>query len=166
LIDLDERALGDGKIVSVVAFINENFKKRHTLLFQGLILCIILFYIAQYIIKRTFVKFFIAVKNKIFGTKETGENEAHSADFYKELLINPLTDANNKAVTELELFQARNGKKFDPKSFEKYRFTEEIEGMSYEEYGNVLNTRAQQIDAVINDHLKATRTELEYSFEV
>lgn len=33
LIDLDEEALGSGKIVNVVAFVNENFKKRHTLVY-------------------------------------------------------------------------------------------------------------------------------------
>jgi hypothetical protein len=142
LIDLDEEALGSGKIVNVVAFVNENFKKRHTMLYQGLIFAIILFYIVQYIIKRTFVKFFIAVKNRIFGTKEKGDNEAHSADFYKELLINPLTDANNKAITEQELFEARNAKKFDPKTFERYRFPEEVEGMSFDDYSKTLETRA------------------------
>ena len=32
------------------------------------------------------------------------KNEAHSDDFYKELLINPLTDINNKAIQEYENF--------------------------------------------------------------
>lgn len=166
LIDLNEEALGSGKIVNMVAFINENFKKRHTLLYQGLIFAIILFYIAQYIYKKTFYKFLLAVKNRIFNDAGVAENEAHSDDFYKELLIDPLTDTNNKAITERDNFVQRGAKRFDTSTFAKYRFDEETPGMTFEEYQQVLECRVQQIDAVINDHLRQTRTELEYSFEI
>jgi len=124
------------------------------------------FYFAQYIYKRTFYKFLIAVKNKILGEAEEAENEAHSNDFYRELLINPLTDANNKAITENETFMQRGAKRFDTSAFSKYRFPEEGTGKTFEEYQQILYMRTLQIDAVINDHLRATRTELEYSFEI
>ena len=72
------------------------------MLYQGLIFGIICFYVVQYIYKKTLYKFLIAIKNRIFGEPEP-DNEASSKDFYKELLIDPLTDMNNKAITERDL---------------------------------------------------------------
>ena len=46
----------------------------------------------------------VSIKEKIFGKVEENRNEAESNDFYKELLINPLTDINNKAIQEMSNF--------------------------------------------------------------
>jgi hypothetical protein len=129
-----------------------------------LILAIVCFYTAQYIFKKTFGKFFIAIKDRIFGEPKA-ENEASSKDFYKELMINPLTDANNKAIQERDMFLERGANKFNCKDFEKYRNKEEVQGKSFEAYQQILNNRVIQIDAVINDHLRFTRTELEFERE-
>ena len=123
LIDLPETMLGGGKAERVVAFINENFKKRHTLLYQGFILAIVVFYCAQYVYKRTLHKFLAALKEKCFGASDP-DNEAHSTDFYRELNIDPLTDANNKAIVELQAFAAKPP--YNPADFVKYRYSEEV----------------------------------------
>jgi hypothetical protein len=79
----------------------------------------------------------IAIKDRLFGEPKP-DNEASSKDFYKELLINPLTDANNKAIIERDNFIARGAKRFDPKTFEKYRNKEEVQGKSFEAYQQML----------------------------
>lgn len=89
----------------------------------------------------------VSIKEKIFGKVEENRNEAESNDFYKELLINPLTDINNKAIQEMSNFQD-----FNSANFKNYRFEEEPEVES-EYYKEILATRVSQIDAIINNHL-------------
>ena len=62
------------------------------------------------------------MKDKCCKKEEEIRNEAHSDDFYKELLINPLTDINNKAIQELTDFKG-----FSSTNFKNYRFEEEVD---------------------------------------
>lgn len=62
----------------------------------------------------------VKIKELLFGTVEEVKNEAHSVDFYLELLINPLTDINNKAIQEYENFV-----EFNSSTFTNYRYKEE-----------------------------------------
>ena len=68
----------------------------------------------------------------MFGVVEEIKDEAHSDDFYKELLINPLTDISKKSKRELDEF-----KPFDSEIFVNYRFEEEV-GISSDYYQNLL----------------------------
>ena len=77
------------------------------------------------------VKLIIKLQSR-FGVVEEIKDEAHSDDFYKEVLINPLTDINKKSKQELEEF-----KPFDSDTFVNYRFEEEVV-ISSEYYLNVL----------------------------
>ena len=154
LIDLDEEFLGRGGIVKVVSFINDNFKKRHTLAYQGMVLLLILFYFAQSCYKKTVYKALIALKHRIFGYDEEAENEAESEDFYRELQVDPLSEANNKACTEVNRFEERE-QSFPLDIIKRYRRPEEVECMDFNEYKHILAKRCDQIDCIINDHYKA-----------
>ena len=130
-------------------------------MYKSLIFAIIVFYFAQYLYKKTLYKFLNELKNRIFG-EPAPDNEASSEDFYKELLIDPLTDANNKAINERNIFLQRGNRKFDCSSFSKYRFKEEVGGKSYDAYQEILKNRVTQIDSVIDDHLRFLKVESEW----
>lgn len=91
--------------------------------------------------------------------KEDNKNEAHSDDFYKELLINPLTDIANKADNELNNFEP-----FEGEAFANYRFPEEVK-VDGEAYCAILGRRKDQIDCVINSHLYKVHGEVKYKVD-
>ena len=99
-----------GQIQRAVRFIDEGLQKRHTAFYQSLLACIVALYFIQATIGNLIwscCSCFLSKFKSLVPGKENEEvrNEAHSNDFYKELLINPLTDVNNKAISEFENFQ-------------------------------------------------------------
>ena len=85
-------------------FIEKSFQKVHLITYKGLIFAVIFFYLAQLLIGETLGKLCSKLLEMICTNDDEVKNEAHSDDFYKELLINPLTDINNKAIQEYENF--------------------------------------------------------------
>ena len=79
------------------------------------------------------------------------DNEAHSNDFYQELLIDSLTDMNNKSILEMNAF-----KTFDANKIKSNRFEVEPE-ITSGFYKSFLQNRVNEIDAVINSHLRMTQ---------
>ena len=130
------------------------------LTYKAIILAMIIFYILQFIVKKTLGKFCKKLKNMVFKPSDEEANEAHSDDFLKELLINPLTDLNNKANTELDSF-----KDFNSANFGNYRYEEEANGVTSEYYREILANKVNEIDSMIDNHLIAANGEVDFELK-
>lgn len=89
----------------MINFFNKQWKKKHTIAYQVLILLLCLYYVAEFFYKKTLRVLLIAIKDRLAKCfkcckKSEDEDEATSGDFYKELLIDPLHDALKKANYE------------------------------------------------------------------
>lgn len=87
---------------------------------MGFWICVLLWLFAkETILKAIWICLKSCVQSATDDEKE--EDEAHSKDFFKELLIRPLTDMYDKAGDELD-----DHNPFDPDVYDENRYEEEV----------------------------------------
>ena len=136
----------------MINFFNKQWKKGHTIFYQFLILLLCLYYVAEFIYKKTLRILVNALKDRLAKCfkcckKSEDSNEATSGDFYKELLIDPLHDALKKASYEKTLFERRESKAFDMDAINKYRGDGELPIKPYEDYQSMLDRKSTRLNS-------------------
>lgn len=131
----------------IMDFLNSRFfYKYHGFIYLSFWIIMLICFILKNTLISCLIKLF---KSCSSNTEEEEEDEAYSRDFYKDLLIQPLTDIYHKAIKEQQLYEAS---KYSSISSVDHQFEEEI---TFEStiINDKLARRVKQIERVIDDHI-------------
>ena len=92
VLNYDNDNRGNQQFQRFLKFMRDNLKKSHTNQYLATSFFLLALYFFQKFVAVIILSIFEFAMKKGFKVEEDQQNEAHSEDFYRELLINPLSD--------------------------------------------------------------------------
>ena len=110
---------------------------------------VIVFFIAKGTVLKLIWTVFGCILSRLFPDNKEEKPEAHSDDFFKEILFKPLMELYDKTQDELRDFEG-----VDLAKVEQFRYEEEVK-LDVAAHKTKLVNRIEQIESVVDDHIKA-----------